>query len=204
MKLFKLPFDTSKLKIKPALEELHAHANKERTLVWGFYTAYSDKTDPDYEHSIQLIEQLRPLVDQVSPDLELAFLRTSTGKQESGIGGLHLDAHKDSRPVQDPNRKEKEHVLRVLFNLGNAPRTLGYHDASLKEIEEKGGTLTEMGYTKVELPESLPMKKLDIPPIEEDGIWVLSFYASLVPHTGIDDEKGHLLAAYGLYEQPQL
>jgi len=32
-----------------------------------------------------------------------------------------------------------------------------------------------------------------------DFFWVLKFWASLVPHTGIDDVRGYFLVAYGAY-----
>lgn len=199
----RIPFDLSKINFQDAQKELFKYAEENATLVWGYYTSLNQGDQKAYPHCIRMAEQLQELVNQIDPKLQLAFIRASRGKQVSTVGGLHVDSHVDGRPIQDPNRKSGEEVLRVLINFGNHSRTLGYSDASLEEIEQQGGMLTEMGYIQVDLPESLTMKTVDLPPREKDAVWVLKFWASQTPHTGIDDENGHLLVAYGRYADPE-
>ena len=180
-----------------AQKELVQSATKNKSLVWGYYSSLDKETT--YPACAQLAQDLRKIT---GTSLQLAFIRVSTGKQESGIGGLHTDSHIDGRPIVDPTRKENEEVLRVLLNGGTMPRKLGYCEFTPNELAQKGAILTEMGYTKVELPSSISMKTIEIPPREENAIWALTFWASLIPHTGIDDERGHFLIAYGKYAIP--
>jgi hypothetical protein len=126
----------------------------------------------------------------------LSFLKTTTGaapEAEEGVhfDGFHLDTHPDIRSDEDGVE-----LARLLINLAPAPRAFRYAAVDRFELARRGLRVPRSDYQVVELPADVPIEVVEIPALEPNAVHALAFWASVVPHVGVDGSDGHFLASY--------
>jgi hypothetical protein len=138
----------------------------------------------------------------VEPGYALSFLKTTTGaapEAEEGVhfDGFHLDTHPEIRRDEDGVE-----LARLLINLAPTPRAFRYAAADRFELGRRGLPVPRSDYQVVELPPDVPIEVIEIPPLEPSGVHALAFWASVVPHVGMDGPDGHFLASYEAVRDP--
>lgn len=126
------------------------------------------------------------------------FLRLSL-VQQSARAAYHLDSDAATAITGDVTTISQRHILRLLLNLSaRGERTLHYLNVDPSSVELIG----EDGYVRVAEPEAFQPHSLvaRIPPRRGSRVHGLVFASNLVLHSGVDDEHGHFVAAYGAEE----
>jgi len=172
----------------------HIESNGNGSLTWGYFPEIKDQNQ--YPKCRILEEELSELLlSKINKNFSLAFIRLSVGKPASDYGGLHIDVdigvgHTRTTPYE---------IVRLIANIGDAPRTIEYIDIDSDDLKNMEVEISRDKYAIITPPKSIKIKKLEIPPREKDAIWILRFWSSLIPHAGITNEDGHFVAAYGMY-----
>lgn len=195
MTLEKHSCNSARLSTDSARLELLEKASRNASMVWGYFPAFEGPEE--YPESVRLASEVRNAV--LDDGWGLSFARVSSGRQESVVGGLHVDANVDGTPTRDPHRKPGKEILRALVNVGPSQRVVSYCEQPLEELERLGVQAEDTGYARINPAKRLELKAVAIPPPEDGAVWVLKFWASLVPHAGEDGENGHFLLVYGKY-----
>ena len=125
----------------------------------------------------------RPVGGCRGADFALSFLKAADGRPpraSEGVhyGGYHVDTHADERPGAE--------LLRVLVNLGPQPRFVRYAPIVVRNRAR---------YRVGELP-GLPDRTVAIPGLDGCVVSYLTFWASMVPHVGVDTPAGYYLASF--------
>jgi hypothetical protein len=84
----------------------------------------------------------------------------------------------------------------VLLNLGPEPRRMRYAAIDRFQLAERGISLPRSDYQVVDLPRGVERRTVEIPAYRNGTAFGLRFWASVVPHVGVDAETGHFLASY--------
>jgi len=205
MTLSRYAFDPERLNFQPAYAEL-----KQRTLTsadeshtWGYFPELNPSSE-EYPESGALARSLQAELFDLHPDLwwlgyKLAFIRVATAEPQSKFGGLHVDVQAGIGHSREPGVAPDKEIVRLLLNPYAAPRMLGYVALTRHELQEIGIVISNERYQILQLPDDIPTEAVEIPPVEEEAIYGLQFYSSLLPHAGITDSRGHYLIAYGAY-----
>ena len=123
------------------------------------------------------------------------FLRLSL-VQQSSEPQFHLDSDAATALTGDAETLHRRHVLRMVLNLSATDdRALHYLD-----VDPASTRLTARGgYVRVARMEALRAEVLTavIPPRHGASVHGLVFASNRVLHSGLDDESGHFIAAYG-------
>jgi hypothetical protein len=132
----------------------------------------------------------------VEAGFSLSFFKTTSGRPppaEEGVHfeGFHLDTHPEIR--SDAGGVE---LARLLVNLAPTPRAFRYAEVDRFELAERGMRVPRSDYQVVELPPEVPIRVIEIPALEAEAVHALAFWASVVPHVGLDGPDGHFLASY--------
>jgi hypothetical protein len=127
-------------------------------------------------------------------DYSLSFLKVADGRPPEASEGVHYDGfHLDTHPGVDGSGPE---LARLLFNLADTPRRFRYAAIDRFELARRGHEVPRSDYQVVDLPAGVETSVTEIPPRRADRVHALRFWASVVPHVGVDDERGHFLASY--------
>jgi hypothetical protein len=124
------------------------------------------------------------------------FLRVSL-VQQSSEPEFHLDSDATTALTGDASTLLQRQVLRMVLNLSAASqRALHYLDIDPQSIE----LIARGGYVRAARTESLGDKVLTavIPPRRGASVHGLVFVSNRVLHSGVDDQSGHFIAAYGM------
>jgi hypothetical protein len=124
------------------------------------------------------------------------FLRMSL-VQQSCEPEFHLDSDAATALTGDVESLRHRHVLRMVLNLSaTSRRALHYLDVDSESIQ----LIVRGGYVRVAQTESLGDRVLTavIPPRHGASVHGLVFVSNRVLHSGVDDESGHFIAAYGM------
>jgi hypothetical protein len=148
----------------------------------------------------RLANQLdRELVDPVGAcrrvKFSLSFLKAVEGHPPATtegplFAGFHLDTHPDIASDDGPE------LIRVLVNLAQWPRTVRFVCADRFELAAAGLHLPRTSFQVVDPPTEFDHSIVEIPPFAGRAISYLTFWASLVPHVGIERPEGHFLASF--------
>ena len=140
-------------------------------------------------------EGLRPIETETGRSYELSFLKVANGKPpaaEEGVhfGGFHLDTH--------PKIKGESGIelARVLINLAPEPRQLKFALTDRFELARLGVRVHRGDYQVVALPVEIETAIVEIPGLQHDVAFGLRFWASVIPHVGVEGKAGHFLASY--------
>jgi hypothetical protein len=149
---------------------------------------------PDLPALAELERALRERL--VEPGYTLSFFKTTVGAAPEAQEGVHFDGfHLDTHPDLSRDDQGVE-LARLLVNLAPAPRAFRYAAVDRFELARRGLRVPRSDYQVVELPADVPIELIEIPPLEPDRVHALAFWASVVPHVGLDGDAGHFLASY--------
>jgi hypothetical protein len=124
----------------------------------------------------------------------LSFLKAAEGSPPEEAEGVHYEGfHLDTHPEVDGDGAE---LARLLINLADVPRRFRYAAIDRFELARRGHEVPRSDYQVVELPPRVETRVVEIPPRRDERIHALRFWASVVPHVGVDDEHGYFLASY--------
>lgn len=126
-------------------------------------------------------------------EFHFSFLKAHQGTPpEASEGvyyeGLHLDSH--------PALSDGIELLRVLVNLSRAPRHFRFADTDCFELARLGVPVGKRDFVQLNLPASLRTFDVEIPGRTNDRLCALRFWASVVPHVGINLPHGSCLASF--------
>lgn len=126
---------------------------------------------------------------------DFSFFKAATGQPpvaEEGVhySGLHLDTHPDIAA------DEGVELLRVLVNLGSSPRCIRFLPIDRFELAGRGVRVRRADYQVVAEPPDLPSETVEIPAFDRGSISYLTFWASVVPHVGVDTPAGYFLGSF--------
>lgn len=178
-----------------AKNELFEYASNSDVWTWGYFPEINDD-ESKYPQCIKLKKWFDSFVDD--SDHKLTFIRLAIKEPKSEFGGFHIDADAGAGHSKHSYFEGKE-VLRILINCGTFPRKLGFVDKTRDELIKEGFDIPSDKYKILKFPEEM-IKTIDIPSREEGYIWVLKFWASIIPHFGLTDKNGHFLVAYGAWK----
>ena len=165
---------------------------------FGFLLGVEDQRSAPFARSV-VADLQRELVDPVgacrATKFSLSFVKAVDGvAPEMAEGplstGFHLDTHPQVTTDDGPE------LLRILVNLDRRPRTLRFVCADRFELGASGFELPRSSYRVVGAPPSFGQSTVDIPPFDGAAISYLTFWASLVPHVGVERPGGHFLASF--------
>jgi|GEM_PF-2162419 len=142
----------------------------------------------------ELREQLiTPVEKELTLAFDFSFFKVCDGRStptSEGVSfeGPHLDAH--------PGLDENSELLRVLINLSPQPRRFLFAETDRLELKEMGVKLNRRGYEVLSVPVSIKTRVVEIPGRVGDYFSILRFWASAVPHVGVNEPCGYFLASY--------
>jgi hypothetical protein len=132
----------------------------------------------------------------VDPGYALSFFKTTVGAAPEVEQGVHFDGfHLDTHPEIRSDDQGVE-LARLLVNLAPAPRAFRYAKVDRFELARRGLAVPRSDYQVVDLPADVPIELVEIPPLDPKRVHALAFWASVVPHVGLDGDDGHFLASY--------
>jgi hypothetical protein len=202
VKIVRLEVDLPPGLVEGAREELldRGTPNRDAPFRWGYLLGV-DK--PDVRAALPLACRLDDLLREqaVAPEYSLSFLKTSTGRAPQVNEGVHYDGfHLDTHPeIVDDSGAE---LARVLINLAPERRTLRIARTDRFELAARGLPIHRGDYQAVNLPDDIETGTIDIPPIDDATVHALQFFASAIPHAGVDNGGGHFLASYEAVARP--
>jgi hypothetical protein len=128
-------------------------------------------------------------------DYRLSFFKTSTGVPPEASEGVHFAGfHLDTHPELTSDRGFE--LSRILINLAGSPRLVRFASVTRYQLAERGIRVHRGDYQVVELPDDIETRLIEIPAPERGAIYALHFWASVVPHVGVDQPDGYFLASY--------
>lgn len=124
---------------------------------------------------------------------DFSFLKLARGKPpaaDEGVyyEGFHLDSH--------PRMKEGHELLRLLFNFSTHTREFQYCETDWRELVTRGVHVGRSEYSRLRVPDSVPKRTVLLPSRTETTIHGLRFWASVLPHVGVNRECGYFLASF--------
>jgi hypothetical protein len=123
------------------------------------------------------------------------FLRLSL-VQQGGEAAYHLDSDAATALTGDVASIHERLVSRLLLNLSSrADRTLRYLDVDPRSVD----LVSQGAYVRAADPQPLMehVVELVIPPRRGSVVRAAVFASNRVLHSGVDDDRGHFVAAYG-------
>jgi hypothetical protein len=124
------------------------------------------------------------------------FLRLSL-VQQSANAAYHLDSDADTAITGEVARLGERRIMRLLLNLHpDSDRAVHYLDLDPSSIE----LAVEGSYLGVADPAAVQpyARVLRIPRRRGATVHGIAFASNLVLHSGVDDIRGHFVAAYGI------
>jgi hypothetical protein len=125
----------------------------------------------------------------------LSFLKTAVGPPPEVSEGVHYPGfHLDTHPAITADTGIE--LARVLLNLAPTARSLRFAEIDRFELARRGVPTPRSDYQVVRLPEGVATRTIAIPPYAAGVATGLRFWASAIPHVGVDSAEGHFLASY--------
>jgi hypothetical protein len=126
---------------------------------------------------------------------ELSFFKAAAGAPPPRSEGVHFDGfHLDTHP--EVTGEGDAELARVLINLATTPRRFRYALTDRFELARLGRGVARSDYQVVALPPEIEVRVIEIPPPQPDRVFALAFWASVIPHVGVDGPDGYFLASY--------
>jgi hypothetical protein len=136
---------------------------------------------------------VRPLEAELGVAFGLSFLKLACGRPPSAPHGVYYEGpHLDSHPGIAPGTE----LLRVLINLGSYRRRFQYFQTDVYALQAAGVPVGRTDFAPLALPDDIARATLDIPGRTADRVDLLQFWASVVPHVGINESAGSFLASF--------
>jgi hypothetical protein len=184
-----------------AREELLDRVTPERDagFRWGYVLGTERRSLAGLE-AVSEVEQavrrelIRAIEAETGRSYEFSFLKTTTGEPpEVGKGALYRGYHLDTHPDLDRDRNVE--LARVLVNLAPTVRTIRFAHVDRLGLAH-GARPQDPDDYRVELPAGVDEEVIEIPPLEDGAAYGVRFWASVVPHVGVEGPNGHFLASY--------
>jgi hypothetical protein len=174
--------------------------DRDASFRWGYLLGDEGAPGAEMPAVAQLVRALDDVVvEAMEADTgrryERSVIKAAVGPPPPAHEGVQLTGFRlDTQPAitVDPELE----LARVLLNLGPAPHRIRYAAIDRFQLTERGMSLPRSDYQVVDLPPDVGIELIEIPPLEEGRLHALAFWASVVPHVGIDGEEGHFLASY--------
>ena len=196
MRIVSFPVDLPAGLVQAAREELldRGTPDREASFRWGYLLGVEGA---EARAALPLASRLDELLREQAVDASysLSFLKTSVGRTPEVSEGVHYHGfHLDTHPeIVDDSGPE---LARVLINLASEPRTLRIARTDRFELAARGLPINRGDYQVIDLPPDIETATIEIPAIESVSVHALEFFASVVPHVGVDRSGGHFLASY--------
>ena len=180
-------------------QELSTRAGWDRDRCFGYFPALNGASGiaSDLSACREFAVRL-PQLNVGGAPFRFNFLRLSL-VQQSARAAYHLDSDAATAITGDVTTISQRHILRLLLNLSaRGERTLHYLNVDPGSVE----LIVEDGYIRVADPQAFQPHSLvaRIPPRRGSRVHGLVFASSRLLHSGVDDEHGHFVAAYGAEE----
>lgn len=181
--------------------ERELFARREATQVTGFSSTFLlgvEEREERFPESTALVrflhEQLIALNENIyGHPFEFSFLKIAHGKppaMDEGVyyPGFHLDSH--------PALSESRELLRVLVNVSTQPREFAYCETDWRDLVGYGIPVGRTGSVPLVVPSTISRKTVLLPGLTATSVSALRFWASVLPHVGINSEDGSFLASF--------
>lgn len=166
---------------------------------WGYVLGVEERELEALQATRMLDEMLRRAIGHVvamrtGRPYALSFFKACVGMPPEVDEGVHYDGfHLDTHPEVTGDGRE---LTRVLVNLAPTPRALRFAHADRYELARRGVFVDRSDYQVVDLPADVRTRIVEIPALEAQAVHALHFWASVVPHVGVEAPAGHFLASY--------
>jgi hypothetical protein len=177
----------------------HSDADPITGFRWGYLLGVEDGVADRMPAASALVNRLgeevvRGEASASGRDYALSFLKAAEGAPPMDGEGVHYEGfHLDTHPQVDGGGPE---LARLLINLADVPRRFRYATIDRFELDRRGHGVPRCDYQVVELPPGVKTELIEIPRRRGDQVHALRFWASVIPHVGVDDEQGYFLASY--------
>jgi hypothetical protein len=181
--------------------ERELFARREATHATGFSSTFLlgvEEREKRFPESTALIRFLDEHLIALNEDIgshpfEFSFLKIARGKPpvtDEGVyySGFHLDSH--------PALSESRELLRVLVNLSTQPREFAYCETHWQELVGYGIPMGRNEFVPLVVPSTISRKTVLLPGLTPMSVSALRFWASVLPHVGINSENGSFLASF--------
>jgi hypothetical protein len=167
----------------------------------GFSASYLLGVEEDplrFPASAALVERLRqhvvrPLETDLGVAFELSFVKLACGRlPHASQGVFHEGPHLDSHP----GLAHGTELLRILVNLGSHRRRFQYFLTDVYALQAAGVAVGRTEFAALSLPGETGRATLDIAGRTAEHVDFLQFWASVVPHVGINEPTGYFLASF--------
>lgn len=134
-----------------------------------------------------------PIEAELGVAFDLSFLKIARGRPPIAAEGVYYEGpHLDSHPGIAPGTE----LLRVLINLGSRRRLFQYFLTDVYALQADGVSVGRTGFEPLALAGDIPPATIDIPGRTSDHVGLMQFWASVVPHVGINEPTGCFLASF--------
>lgn len=183
--------------IRAAEDELRLRAAEDRDRCCGYFPALAGMSAIRMDlPACREFAQALPAISQGGATYRFNFLRLSLVCQ-SADPAFHLDSDAATALTGDVASLHEREIVRLLLNLsGREERVLQYLDVDPGTTE----LVAERSYVRTKHPERLVTRArvAVIPPRMRSTVHGLVFVSNRVLHSGVDGERGHFIAAYGV------
>jgi hypothetical protein len=118
---------------------------------------------------------------------------------EADEGPFHERPHLDTHPELSGSLE----LLRLLVNLSAYPRRFLYAATDRWRLAEQGVRYGRRDFQPLELPPGTEERIVVLPGRTGTAVHALKFFASAVPHVGLNDPPDHFLASFEALADPR-
>lgn len=165
----------------------------------GYLLGVEFDSEPErFPASAALLDRLKreviaPLERHYDVSFGFSFIKLAEGEPPHDAEGVYYEGvHLDSHPGVGEGRE----LLRVLVNLADAPRMFVAAETDWMELRDSGVEVGRTEFRHLTLPPGIAERSFEIPARMGETINMLHFWASVVPHVGINRAPGYFLASF--------
>jgi hypothetical protein len=176
-----------------AREELLAGRPRSAT---GFRSGFLLGVQADarsHPHCQALADALRRRLLPGAEDFGLSFYKLAEGRPPEADDGVFSEApHLDTHPELHGSRE----LLRLLVNLSRWPRRFVFAATDRWQLEREGIGVPRREFEPLDLPRATETRTVTLPGRSDGAVSALRFYASAVPHAGLNAPPEHFLVSF--------
>jgi hypothetical protein len=175
--------------VEASLKEIFSRTGLEGEFRSGYLLGVEDKTG--FPLSTQLLALLESGI--VPCDFTFSFLKGHAGTPPIAQEGVYFEGpHLDSHPALGDSIE----LLRVLVNLSPHSRKFKYFLTDSFELEKRGIPIGKREFVPLTVPSDTAEQVVEIPGRTSTEVCALRFWASVVPHVGVNMPEGSFLASF--------
>jgi hypothetical protein len=134
-----------------------------------------------------------PIAQRHRANFEFSFFKAAEGQPPSAAEGVHYGGYHVDTHAGDHSGLE---LLRVLLNVHSHLRRFRFAAVDRFELARRGAGIGRGVYQVPQLPGFVEDRELAIPAFDGQTISYITFWASVVPHVGVETAAGYFLASY--------